>query len=643
MHPLTKATNHHDESATEREARIRAERARDALQALPPDLPRDDWMTAMMAARGEGIAEEIVRAWSAQGEKYNARAFDKAWASIKPDGGRRIGTLIDLAKKYGYALPPRVSHSNGTKPSTRMAVPVDPLTLWAKGKPAEHHPYVTKKHLAAHELRVDERDGDCLLMPLRSLDGSLVSIQRIKGDGSKFNLKGVSLAHACHFAIGALAADTDSTIYLAEGIGTAAAVSRAAPHAMAVCTVGVSRFVTVGRALRTRYPRASLVIVSDRGAEDGARRAAKELAAAWVPMPEDRPAGFDAFDYECEHADAAKDLEAGSAALATWLRAHEDAEYVPAKLWTPPAITLDRLIANPPPKPRYVIEGRLTVGLHVVGGRPKQGKSLLAEDWAISVADGTDSWGAAVDPGHVWILDLENGARRAYERLTSMGVTANAARRITITTEWQRGNRDAFRRMLDTMPGLKLVVIDIWKKFCAPLDRRQDQYEQETAELQWLAAEANARGLAIVCVVHTVKSEVSGDVYSTIGGSNAVAGNPDGLFVLRKDLDGDRRTLHILGRDLPEQRLALRIGADLRFKLLCADADAMASDDQLRYLRAICDGHHMPSDLKQHLDVSSNAVWKMLARLQEMGLIAKPGGLPALTPIGRQMLDAIDG
>jgi hypothetical protein len=623
-------------------------RARRALFACDPDACREVWFQTLCAAKSAGLDEEYGREWSKQSDKFNERDFSRTWRGIESDGGIKPASLFKLAGENGWrepanGRPPRRPWEGFVTTATetpKLAEVKDFLKgrrhidLWATSKPAHAHPYVLRKRLDANPLRVS---GSDLLVPLRSLDGALVTIQRIAADGTKLNLKGRPLEDS-FFHIGTLDPASDAPIYLAEGVATASAIARALPHAAVLAVAGVGRFARIGHVIRQHCPAAPLVLVSDRGAEDGARKAAKMLVCSWVPMPEDRPAGFDAFDLEDQAAAAAEDLEAGSAALATWLRAHEDAEFLPAKIWTPPAITLDRLIANPPPKPRYVIEGRLTVGLHVVAGRPKQGKSLLTMDWGLSIASGTASWGAAVDQGHVWLLDLENGTRRAYERLTGMGVTPEAARHITITTEWERGNRDAFRSMLDKLPGLKLVVIDIWKKFCAPLDRRQDQYEQETAELQWLAAEANARGLAIVAVVHTVKTEVAGDVYSTIGGSNAVAGNPEGLFVLRKETDADRRTLHMQGRDIPDQKLALRIGADLRFTLLCADADAMASDDQLRYLRAIRDGHHMPSDLRTYLDVSQQAVWKMLARLHEMHLIHKPGGLPTLTPIGLQML-----
>ncbi|CAM2172328.1 AAA family ATPase [Paraburkholderia sacchari] len=307
-----------------------------------------------------------------------------------------------------------------------------------------------------------------------------------------------------------------------------------------------------------------------------------------------------------------------------------------SEIWTPEIVMTDALIATPPVRPRFVIDGLLPTGLIYLAGRPKGGKSLLALQMAVAVASGTPLWGRDVDAGRCWYIDIENARWRVHDRLTRAGIDTANVPSLAWSFDWNRGNQNALTAALDQMP-VKMLVIDVWAKFRAPLDRRQDQYEQEGAELAFLAREANERSMAIVCVGHTTKSDI-GDVYSQIGGSTAVAGGADALFVLRKEAD-DKRVLHMTGRDVADARLMLRLGDDLQFRFMC-DADVMVSDEQLAYLRVIAQGAGFQSDIARALKVSSAAVSKMVPRLLEAGLVRRPMGVLSLTEIGQQIIEA---
>ena len=50
-----------------------ADRARDALQAIPPDLPRDEWVKVGMAAQAAGLDFDSFNAWSAGAGNYSER------------------------------------------------------------------------------------------------------------------------------------------------------------------------------------------------------------------------------------------------------------------------------------------------------------------------------------------------------------------------------------------------------------------------------------------------------------------------------------------------------------------------------------------------------------------------------------------
>ena len=73
------------------------ERARAALYAIPPDLPRDDWVKVAMAANAAGLDLAAFNDWSAQADSYDPAAARDVWKSIKPGKGIGAGTLYRTA------------------------------------------------------------------------------------------------------------------------------------------------------------------------------------------------------------------------------------------------------------------------------------------------------------------------------------------------------------------------------------------------------------------------------------------------------------------------------------------------------------------------------------------------------------------
>ena len=127
--------------------------------------------------------------------------------------------------------------------------------LWRTAKPATNaHPYLQKKRIGAIGIR---RLRDALLIPLRSADGSLHSLQFIDNDGGKRFLTGGRIT-GCYFSMGR---PTD-TILLAEGYATAATIFKAMGGAVAVA-FNAGNLPAVARALRAKFPNLRMVICAD--------------------------------------------------------------------------------------------------------------------------------------------------------------------------------------------------------------------------------------------------------------------------------------------------------------------------------------------------------------------------------------------
>ncbi|SFT45257.1 PriCT-2 domain-containing protein [Paraburkholderia aspalathi] len=302
--------NGHDES----------ERARSALFTLDAGCAREQWVRAAMAAKAAGLPENDFLAWSATGGNYGGEHDARSlWRSINLNGGVGPGTLFKMARDVGWNdAQPRANGAQGARVSSPMqseqakaktvSNPIfDVAAAFASYQPASaQHPYIAAKRGNPDGLRVVPADAPLtiqgkpvagwLVVPVRSLDGALQTIQYIPapGSGKKLNAPGASFGNGL-LVVGEIV--LDGTLYVVEGIGQAWACSKADYQAAAVVAFGCGRVRTVAILLRECYPAARIVIVPDRGKEADAEAIARDIGGTWVAMPADAPGNYDANDY----------------------------------------------------------------------------------------------------------------------------------------------------------------------------------------------------------------------------------------------------------------------------------------------------------------------------------------------------------
>lgn len=88
-----------------RPARVDELRVREALWMIPASITHDDWVRVGMALHSWDavIGQNLWLEWSRTcPEKFNERDFETAWRSFKVDGGVTLGTLFELARRFGW-------------------------------------------------------------------------------------------------------------------------------------------------------------------------------------------------------------------------------------------------------------------------------------------------------------------------------------------------------------------------------------------------------------------------------------------------------------------------------------------------------------------------------------------------------------
>ena len=127
---------------------------------------------------------------------------------------------------------------------------------WSKAKAAQSHPYLERKGITGHGLRVR---GGLLVVPMRDTDGQLHSLQTIAADGAKrFQAGGRKLG--CFFTIGQI--EPEGVLCIVEGFATGASVHEATGHAVAVA-FDAGNLLPVAQAIRAKYPELRLAICAD--------------------------------------------------------------------------------------------------------------------------------------------------------------------------------------------------------------------------------------------------------------------------------------------------------------------------------------------------------------------------------------------
>jgi len=515
------------------------ERARDALHSIPPDLPRDEWVRAGMAAQAAGLDFDAFNNWSAQADNYDPRAAADTWRSFKPGKGLGAGSLFRMAAENGWRMGegkpqqrPMQAPRKATAPARKPAPGMSPDEVWSRCVPATSaHGYAQAKGLAGvplEGLRVLPA-GDSLRIAGQNMAGALVvpaygpeglqSLQLIPppGAGKKLNLPGAPMAGAS-FTVGELV--PGGVVHMCEGVGAAWACWQATGAAAVVC-FGWGNVARVAADLRQRDATARLVLVPDVGKEQEAAAIARELECAVAYMPHGEPNNFDANDL------AQRD---GADVLADVLEAARE----PAKPEPRYKLLGADELRNLPPL-AWRVRGVLpAVGLAALYGPSASGKSFLAFDMAAAIAEGRRWFDCRVEAAPVVYAALEGEAGfklRAQAWEVSRGRSLPDGLRMMLQPFKLTDPQDVID-LAAVVPAGAVVVLDTLNRAAPTADENSSRDMGEILEAtKTLQA---ATGGLVLLVHHTGKNAAAG----LRGHSSLFAAMDAAVEVSR---DGDRR------------------------------------------------------------------------------------------------------
>ena len=241
---------------------------------------------------------------------------------------------------------------------------------------------------------------------------------------------------------------------------------------------------------------------------------------------------------------------------------------MPQKL---PTINAEELLSYPLPPIRFIIDGLLPQGLHILAGAPKIGKSWLALALCLCVSKGEPLWSFTTKPCSVLYLCLEDSYQRIRCRLLDLTEDAPDTLHFSIIAEQlHSGLEQQIERFLSEHPDTGLVVIDTLQRVRGSGDSG-NPYANDYRDIGALKALADKHRIAIL-LVHHIRKLKSDDPMDMISGTNGISGATDTNFVLMKtSRSKSTATLYCTGRDIEYRELNLEFDSETHFWNLLSD------------------------------------------------------------------------
>ena len=219
-------------------------------------------------------------------------------------------------------------------------------------------------------------------------------------------------------------------------------------------------------------------------------------------------------------------------------------------------INCEQLMTTPLKPIEFCVDGMLSIGLFILAGAPKVGKSWLALDMALSIAKGEKLLGRGTKRGTALYLCLEDSYNRIQNRLFELTSEPSENLHFAIMAGTLGSVLEKqIENFKSQHSDLKIIIIDTLQKIRSGDDT---SYASDYKELSVLKNLADKLRIAILLVHHTRKCR-DNDPFNMISGTTGISGCVDGSMVLIEQQRGSGEVvLHCVGRDIDNLELHLK-------------------------------------------------------------------------------------
>jgi hypothetical protein len=275
----------------------------------------------------------------------------------------------------------------------------------------------------------------------------------------------------------------------------------------------------------------------------------------------------------------------------------------------------------------WIVESLITLGLTILTGGSKIGKSWLALQLAIAVDQGGPFLGSLAARKHgIIYFALEDTEQRIQRRLAQYGV--HMFNDAWLETTWEH-RPASLKPFLQENPRYKVVIIDTLQQFARITDIKD--YTETVNALSTLKRTADELGIAIIVIHHTRKGAKNGAGDWMDGGLGSIGINAtaDCTITLARKRESSEGFLRATGRDIEEIHWALKWDRDLCSWSKTGDApkEKALSEEQREIYQILAEAAPEPvatSAIAEKTGKSEGNTINILRRLLAAGLVTKP-------------------
>jgi len=292
-----------------------------------------------------------------------------------------------------------------------------------------------------------------------------------------------------------------------------------------------------------------------------------------------------------------------------------------------PIVTADDLLSTKFPEPTWAVPGILPVGLALLGGRPKVGKSWLALQIALAVASGGFALGQQVRQGRVLYLALEDSPQRLQSRMRQQhwptGLPADFVPLGVLGMGALRNGGGERLAEQASQVGYRLIIVDTLTR---AIGGDPNDLEAMSAALAPLQELAHREQCCVLILDHHRKPITSEwDVVSDLLGTTGKAATADVVLGLYRERGKPGARLAVTGRDVEERVLALRFDSALGC-WQAEDESVQMTDKQGELVAILAELQPITvAELAEALNVNRGTIYNRLTDLERKGVVCKAG------------------
>ena len=307
---------------------------------------------------------------------------------------------------------------------------------------------------------------------------------------------------------------------------------------------------------------------------------------------------------------------------------HANADNQPSgKAWNSGLITAAALQSKQFEPVRIILPGLIPEGTTILAGKPKVGKSWLALDVCLAVADATRFALGDKKPVHgdVLYLALEDNQRRLTKRIDKIVQSSDWPKRLWLHTEWKRmdqGGLEDIEAWCKSVKEPRLIWIDTLAKIRPIPGRNEQAYAADYRAIGGLQKLSSQYQVGIVLNHHLRKMSSEDDAFDDVSGTLGLNGAADTIIVMKQHFG--MMKIHVQGRDIAAAELAAEFNRKTcRWRIVGDAYKIFRSQERQAIIAALKDAKPEPMSVSQIMAATERtdrcAVDTLLYKMRKAG------------------------